>query len=111
MRIIVSFKFPQFVLVIRCPLQSLRWFTFLRPKVESFYSAKNKKEPPTGRYLPISGTTDFGSFLSKSHPDMISLYFPDTQPTWLPTFTACQPLAAVATCSNTVPSAAAVMRA
>ena len=48
MRIIVSFKFPQFVLVIRCPLQSLRWFTFLRPKVESFYSAKNNKDRRRG---------------------------------------------------------------
>ena len=38
----------------------------------------------------------------------ILLNFPDTQPTWLPTFTTYQPLAAVATCSNTDPSFAAV---
>ncbi len=41
---------------------------------------------------------------------LISLNFPDTHPTWLPTFTACHPLAAVAICSNTVPSGTAVMR-
>jgi len=35
-------------------LQSLKWFTFLRPKVVSFYSAKNKKRPPTGNNSPVA---------------------------------------------------------
>ena len=30
-------------------LQLLKWFTFLRLKVESFYSAKNKKRSPMGK--------------------------------------------------------------
>ena len=33
---------------------------------------------------------------------VISLYFPDTQPTWLPSFTACQPFAAAVVRSNSV---------
>ena len=33
---------------------------------------------------------------------MISLYSPETQPTWLPIFTACQPLKALATYSSVV---------
>lgn len=42
---------------------------------------------------------------------MISLYVPDTHPTWLPIFTACQPFWAVAIHSHSVPSGTAVMRA
>ena len=41
---------------------------------------------------------------------VISLYSPETQPTWLPIFTACQPLKALATYSSVVPGATAVMR-
>jgi len=41
---------------------------------------------------------------------VISLYSPETQPTWLPIFTACQPLKALATYSGMVPGATAVMR-
>ena len=40
---------------------------------------------------------------------VISLYSPDTHPTWLPIFTACQPLSAVATYSSMVPFATAVI--
>lgn len=41
---------------------------------------------------------------------VISLYSPETQPTCLPIFTACQPLKALATYSSVVPGATAVMR-
>ena len=41
---------------------------------------------------------------------VISQYSPETQPTWLPIFTACQPLKALATYSSVVPGATAVMR-
>jgi hypothetical protein len=41
---------------------------------------------------------------------VISLYSPETHPTWLPIFTACQPLKALATYSSVVPGATAVMR-
>lgn len=44
------------------------------------------------------------------YPVVISLYSPDTQPTWLPIFTACQPLNAEAIYSITVPGATAVIR-
>lgn len=54
---------------------------------------------------------DFSSFLSKSYALMISLYFPDTHPTWLPTFTACQPFWAVAIHYSSVPSLTEVIRA
>ena len=37
-------------------LQSLKWFTFLRPKAVSFHSAKKQKRPPTGRCLTINGS-------------------------------------------------------
>ena len=41
---------------------------------------------------------------------VISLYSPETQPTGLPIFTACQPLKALAAYSGMVPGATAVMR-
>ena len=40
---------------------------------------------------------------------VISLYSPETHPTWLPIFTACQPLKALATYSSVVPGATAVI--
>lgn len=41
---------------------------------------------------------------------VISLYFPDTHPTWLPIFTAYQPFWTVAIHSHSIPSGTAVMR-
>jgi hypothetical protein len=41
---------------------------------------------------------------------VISLYSPETHPTWLPIFTACQPLKALATYSSVVPGATEGMR-
>jgi hypothetical protein len=49
-------------------------------------------------------------FLSFCYSVVISLYSPETHPTWLPIFTACQPLKALATYSSVVPGATAVMR-
>ena len=42
---------------------------------------------------------------------MISLYFPENHPTWLPIFTACQPLNALASYFSVVPGATAVIAA
>ena len=40
---------------------------------------------------------------------VISLNSPETPPTWLPIFTACQPLKALATYSSVVPGVTAVI--
>ena len=64
------------------------------------YKAKNK--PATWQYKPDYGLTVYSV--------VISLYSPETHPTWLPIFTACQPLKALATYSSVVPGATAVMR-
>ena len=43
-------------------LQSLRWFTFLRPKVVSFYSAKTKKDRRWGDDSLSTASWTFSAF-------------------------------------------------
>ena len=70
---------------------------------EALLTKGKKKSPQSGIKNQIAGMFHYAV--------MISLYFPDTQPTWLPITTACQPFWAVAIHSHSVPSGTAVMRA